>query len=137
MAGPPPEVRIFEHDQPRVYEAALEAIEESGFSLQKGGAAQGRIEAVSPISTETASGRPRQDILRMAFRRTRLDQTEVSAWLTSVKEERIGQDPSLRMGVRTHTAQSADVIFRRMEAILEDGPEENAQQVESPARGPR
>lgn len=98
--GPPPvKTRTFQADPRAVYDAARVALAQMEFRVTGGGPAQGRIEAVSGLSTRDSLPGARQVIL--SIRITQLDDggSEVSADF----KEAIEQSSDWHQGFATET----------------------------------
>jgi hypothetical protein len=99
LGTPPAQVRTFAADPKAVYDAARVALAQMSFRQTGGGPAQGKIEAVSGLSTRDSLRGTRQ--ISIAVRITALDAggSEVSAVLKEIIEE----DSDRRTGFATET----------------------------------
>jgi len=98
-----------------------------GYRFLRGGPAQGRFEAVNAVRAGDTHGSARQLHLRARLQAARDgDGTDLTVRLTEVLE----RDSSNRPGHATETplrdTPQYDVLFRRIEAILQSPPPPNA-----------
>ncbi|MEO6876159.1 MAG: hypothetical protein ABI222_15185 [Opitutaceae bacterium] len=97
--GPPPvTVRTFHADPRAVYDAARISLTQMAFRITRGGPAQGKIEAVSGLSTDEAR-RTRQ--ITMSIRIS--DLGDGNCEVTAVLKEAIEEDSTERQGFATQT----------------------------------
>jgi hypothetical protein len=111
-----PHVRTFAVDRRTAYAAAVAALPKVGLQFQRGGAAQGELEAISGQSAEGNGSRRSQLVLTLRLADTLDGGTEVRAWL----EEYIETDPSKGSG-RASGAPAPDLalyeaFFQALEA---------------------
>ena len=98
--GPPPATsRMFQADLRAVYDAALVSLAHMEFRVIRGGPAQGKIEAVSGLSTNDSLTSTRQISISIRITPAGSDGTEVSADL----KEAIEEDSQNRQGFATET----------------------------------
>lgn len=99
--GPPPaKTRTFEAGPRAVYDAARVALDQMSFRVTGGGPAQGRIEAVSGLSTNDSLRGTRQISISIRITPSNDGGSEVSAEL----KEAIEEDSDRRQGFATETS---------------------------------
>jgi hypothetical protein len=76
-----PHVRTFATDRRTAYAAAVAALPKVGLQYQRGGAAQGELEAISAQAAEGNGNRRSQVVLTVRLADTLDGGTEVRAWL--------------------------------------------------------
>jgi hypothetical protein len=81
-----PHVRTFATDRRTAYAAAVAALPKVGLQFQRGGAAQGELEAISEPMAEGNGNRRSQLVLTVRFADTLEGGAEVRAWLEEVIE---------------------------------------------------
>jgi hypothetical protein len=81
-----PHVRTFATDRRTAYAAAVAALPKVGLQFQRGGAAQGELEAISEQAAEGNGNRRSQLVLTVRFTNTLDGTTEVRAWLEEFVE---------------------------------------------------
>jgi len=98
--GPPPDrTRIFQADSRAVYDAARAALDQMNFTVTGGGPAQGRIEAVSKLSSGDSLRSTRQISISIRILEVAGDSCEVSVIL----KEAIEADSYERQGFATES----------------------------------
>lgn len=98
--GPPPATtRTFQAEPRAVYDAALVSLAQMQFRVTRGGPAQGKIEAVSGLSTSDSMTSTRQISISIRISPAGSEGTEVSADL----REAIEEDSQNRQGFATET----------------------------------
>ena len=114
-----PKVRAYAADQRATYAAALRALGQMGYRFTRGGPAQGKLEAVSGISTSTSLSSSRQITLKLELRPTLDGGTEMNLWLNEIIEA----DSSQRAGQGTSTplrdTPFYEVFFRTVQQGLD------------------
>lgn len=113
-----PRTRVFAAEPPAVYEAARTALDRMEFRVLRGGAAQGRIEAVSGVTTGNSLREARQIAMTVRLRADGEGGTEVAVNLTEILEN----DSSNAAGTGTETplrdTPLYEVFFRYTEQAL-------------------
>jgi hypothetical protein len=92
-----PHVRTFAADRRTAYAAAVSALPKVGLKYERGGAAQGELEAIGEPAAEGNGNRRSQLVLTVRLADTLDGATEVRAWL----EEYIETDPRHASGRAT------------------------------------
>ena len=92
-----PHVRLFAVDRRAAYAAAVAALPKVGLQYQRGGAAQGELEAITEQSAEGNGNRRSQLVLTVRFADTLDGSSEVRVWL----EEYLETDPGKSSGRAT------------------------------------
>jgi hypothetical protein len=119
-AGPAPETtRTFQSDPRSVYDAALVSLARMEFRVTKGGAAQGRIEAVSGLS-KTDNLRGSRQITISVHISAFGDSSEVSAELKEVIEEDSNDRPGFATSSKLRDTPYYDVFFNGLAQALAD-----------------
>jgi hypothetical protein len=117
--GPPPaKTRTFQADPRAVYDAARVALAQMSFRVTGGGPAQGRIEAVSGLSTGDSLQSTRQ--ISISIQITPLDDgsSEVSAELKEAVEEDSADRPGFATETRLKDTPYYDVFFNGLGQAL-------------------
>lgn len=116
---PPPKTRLFAADSRATYAAARTAVEQIGFRFQRGGPAQGELEAVSGLTASDSLRSSRQVIMKVRLHAALDGGTEVTVRLTEVIET----DASKTAGVGTETplrdTPLYEVYFRSIQQALD------------------
>ncbi len=84
--APKPQVRVFEVEQRKVFEAAQEALKRMDFTVTRAAAAQGVIKAHSQIQPANALNEARQYALEVTIEDVAEGKTQVSAVLREQQE---------------------------------------------------
>jgi len=102
-----------------VYEAARVATAEMDFRILSGGAAQGKLDAVSGVSSGDKPNSARQISLKVRLHATSDGGTEASVWLKEIIEA----DSANRAGTATETplrdTPLYDTFFRNLQAAID------------------
>ncbi len=113
-----PRTRVFQADMRATYDAARTAIAQMNFRFLSGGPAQGKIEAVSPVSTNDSLRSSQQYALSIRISTTLDGGSEVSL----VVKEILEADSSSRAGQATSTpiqdTPLYEVFFRSVQEAL-------------------
>ena len=114
-----PKVRLFAGDQRAVYAAALRAVGQMEYRFVRGGPAQGKLEAVSGLTTSDSLGSARQITLKLELHPNLDGGTEMSLWLNEIIEA----DSERRAGQGTSTplrdTPLYEVFFRTVQQALD------------------
>lgn len=113
-----PQVRTLAGEQRAVYDAVRRAAEQMGYRFLRGGAAQGRFEAVSGVRAGEHAGSSRQLGLKVELERALDGGTSVAVRITEIIEP----DSANRAGQATETplrdTPQYEVFFRGVEQAL-------------------
>jgi len=114
-----PRVKVYAAEPRPTYEAVKAAAIQMGYKFQRGGAAQGELEAVSGIGQGEAVGSSRQIGMKVKLQATLDGQgTKVSVRLTEIIES----DSSNRAGLATESplrdTPQYEVFFQRVGKVL-------------------
>lgn len=89
FTGVPPRVRVFPAEQRAVYNAARVALKDLGYTFERGGPAQGIIEAYGPItSTDDSLSSSRQLTVSIRLQPAAQGGTEADVWLKEVYQDK-------------------------------------------------
>jgi hypothetical protein len=114
-----PKSRIFQADQKATYEAARKAVDEMEFRFQKGGPAEGKLEALSPIGGGDDVGSARQISMKVTMQPGPESGTEVEVSLTEI----LVSDATNQQGMATQTplldTPLYDVFFKDIQTYLQ------------------
>ncbi len=117
--GPAPSrVQLYEADQSRTYEAATAVVGQLGFRVLRGGAAQGRIDAVSALRTDDAFRGSRQLDMKIRLNPTLDGGTEVRVTLTELIQDDYNKSSGMGMAVPLRDMPVYAVFFRRLGQAL-------------------
>ena len=83
----PVRTRVFPADKRAAYVAAKAALDPMGYRFQKGGAAQGYLEAISDVSAGESMSSAHQFVIKATFEPALDGGTEVSVRITEIIEE--------------------------------------------------
>lgn len=113
-----PQVRTLAGEQRAVYDAVRRTAEQMGYRMVRGGAAQGRFEAVSGVRAGEHAGSSRQLALKVELGRALDGGTSVAVRITEIIEP----DSANRAGQATETplrdTPQYEVFFRGVEQAL-------------------
>jgi hypothetical protein len=116
FAAPQPKVRTFPADTRTVYAAARTALGQMSFRVISGGAAQGKIEAVSGLNSDDSRRATRQVLMSIRIEPAMEGGSAVSVLLKEAVEE------DFEKGIATHTVLRDtpyyEVFFRNLGAAL-------------------
>jgi hypothetical protein len=114
-----PRTHVYRAPQRATYEAARVAVEQMGFRLVRGGAAQGELDAVSGLSSSDTLRGSRQITLKLRLRAALDGGTEAALRLTEVIES----DSRGRAGQGTETplrdTPLYEVFFRNVQVAID------------------
>jgi len=117
--GPAPsKVRIYEADQSRTYAAAMDVVDQLGFRVLRGGAAQGRIDAVSALRSDDAFRGSRQLDMKIRLNPTLDGGTEVRVTLTELIQDDYNKSSGMGMAVPLREMPVYAVFFRELGQAL-------------------
>ena len=124
--------RMAAHNEPRLHQVAATpraaylagraAAESMGFRFQRGGPAQGELEAISRLTSDDNLRRANQRRLKVRFRAT-AEGTEIRLWLTEITEEDSSSNRSLSTERTLTNSPLYDVFFRTLEQHLVTAPD--------------
>ena len=118
-ARQPPHVQIFAADARATYAAARQALGPLHFQFERGGAAQGELEALSGIGApnDPVQGARQVELTVHLAPATGTEGTEVQVWLREIVEEDVkGGSRTSRTPVRTDALYQA--FFREVQQAL-------------------
>ncbi len=113
-----PHVRTFAVDRRTAYAAAVAALPKVGLQYQRGGAAQGELEAISAQSAEGNGSRRSQLVLTVRFADTLDGGSEVRAWLEEYIETDARKSAGRATGAPAPDLSLYEAFFRALEAGL-------------------
>jgi hypothetical protein len=118
FSGPTYRTRVVKGDQRKVYEAAKAALKQMSFRYVSGGPAQGKLHAISGLSTSSDMRGSRQVELDVKLSPAP-DGTEVALLFSEITEDDFSKRPG--MGTSSPMRDSAlyEVYFRHIEQALE------------------
>ena len=113
-----PKDRIYQADQKATFEAAKDVITAMGYTIEKSGAAQGEITALSGVSRGDPRAGERQISLRVKLTQASATETDMEVSLTEIIATDSGAQGSL--ATQTPLADPAlyDDIFNKMARAL-------------------
>jgi hypothetical protein len=116
-----PRTRVYEADQKATYEAARKAVDDMEFKFQKGGPAEGKLEALSAISGgDEGAASARQISMKVSMEPGPESGTQVEVSLTEILEA----DPNSQQGMATQTPLKDtplyDVFFKDIQRYLNE-----------------
>ncbi|HWA11096.1 MAG TPA: hypothetical protein VG838_16765 [Opitutaceae bacterium] len=87
-----PHIRTFDGDVRASYEAARTAVDQMDFHFQRGGPAQGELEAISTVGAGESLRQARQIVMTVRFTAgtTPAGGTDVQVWLREIRESDAG-----------------------------------------------
>jgi hypothetical protein len=116
-----PKVRVFAADQRATYAAALRAVGQMDYRFLHGGPAQGRLEAVSGLSTNDTLNGSRQIQLKLTLRPAigADPGTEMSLWLNEIIEADSTQKAGQGTSSPLRDTPLYEVFFRTVQQALD------------------
>ena len=117
--GPAPsKVQIYAADQSRTHAAAMEVVNQLGFRILRGGAAQGRIDAVSALRSDDAFRGSRQLDMKIRLNPTLDGGTEVRVTLTELIQDDYNKSSGMGMAMPLRDMPIYAVFFRELAQAL-------------------
>ena len=113
-----PRSRVFQADSKAVYPAARAALDEMGYRFEKGGPAEGKIEAISGISSGEDTGSSRQVSLKVHIEPTADASCEVTASFTEIIESDSSNQPGMATQTPLRDTPLYEVFFRNIQQGL-------------------
>lgn len=117
-----PRLHVFTADPRATYEAAKVAVNQMNFRFVRGGAAQGRLEAVSAVAPSDNLNGSRQITLSARFSNHLEGGTEVSLLLEEVIEGNSSQRAGQATAAPLRDTPLYEVFFRSVQQVLERRP---------------
>jgi hypothetical protein len=114
-----PRTRVFQADQKAVYAAARHAVDEMEFRFVRGGPAEGKLEAMSPVTAGDDPGSSRQISMKVSMEPAADSGTTVEISLTEVLEEDSSNQPGMATQTPLRDTPLYQVFFKDIEAALE------------------
>jgi uncharacterized protein YceK len=114
-----PRTHSYEADQRTTYQAVRIAAEKMGYRFLKGGAAQGRLEAVGSVGAGESNRSSRQIMMRVDLKPAE-DKTEVRVRLTEVIESESGSRSVTTTESPLRGTPQYEVFFRAVQQVLEE-----------------
>ena len=113
-----PHVRLFAVDRRTAYAAALAALPKVGLQYQRGGAAQGELEAITEQTAEGNGNRRSQLVMTVRLADTLDGTSEVRVWLEEYLETDARKSSGRATGTTVPDAALYEAFFRALEAGL-------------------
>lgn len=124
--GPTYRTEVVKADGRKTYEVARGVVEELGFTFQRGGPAQGRIEAISKVAIGESLSSARQLKLDMKLSPAAEGGTEVAALITEIIQDDYDRQRGLGTSTPLRDTPLYEVLFRKIRESLE-GPAKPAE----------
>ncbi len=115
-----PRTHVYAAPQRVTYQAVRIAAEKMGYRYLKGGAAQGRFEAVSAVGSGESNRSSRQIGMKVELKSTPDEGTEVSVRLTEVIESESGTRSVMATESPLRGTPQYEVFFRGVQQVLEE-----------------
>lgn len=113
-----PHLRTFPVDRRTAYAAAVAALPKVGLQYQRGGPAQGELEAISEQTAEGNGNRRSQLVLTVRFADTLDGATEVRAWLEEYLETDARRGSGRATGAPAPDLALYEAFFKALAAEL-------------------
>lgn len=113
-----PKTRVYQADQKAVYEAARKAVDEMEFHFEKGGPAEGTLEALSPIQGGDEPGSARQISMKVTLEPGPESGTQVEVSLTEILAADATNQPAMATQTPLRDTPLYDVFFKDIQAYL-------------------
>lgn len=117
-----PRSRVFQADQKATYEAARAAADEMGFRFVRGGPAEGKLEALSGISSGDDAGSSRQVSMKVHMDLAPEAGTEVTVSFAEIIEEASATQPGTATETPLRDTPLYEVFFRNIQKALQTPP---------------
>ena len=117
FTGPAYRIRVFPSEQKKVYAAARTALDKMHYKFLRGGAAQGKIEALSVISGDPLKG-ARQTSLDIKMSPDVEGGTEVSLLFSEITEDDFNKRSSLGTSTPLHDTPLYEIFFGYLQEAL-------------------
>jgi len=115
-----PRSRVYQADQKATYAAARKAVDEMEFRFEKGGPAEGTLEALSPISGgDEGAASARQISMKVSMQPGPESGTEVEVSLTEILEADATNQPGMATQTPLHDTPLYDVFFKDIQKYLD------------------
>jgi hypothetical protein len=113
-----PRSRVFQADQKATYAAVRSAADEMGYKFERGGPAEGELEALSSINRGDDPGSARQISMKVHLSPAVESGTEVEVSLIEVIEEDSANQPGMATQTPLHDTPLYEVFFRDVQTAL-------------------
>jgi hypothetical protein len=113
-----PRSQVFPAEQKATYEAARAAVAEMGYRIIHSGAAEGRIDALSGISSGDDTGSSRQLSLKVRLSPAAESGTEVTVSFSEILENDTANQPGMATDTPLHDPALYEVFFRNLKQAL-------------------
>ncbi|HTJ79589.1 MAG TPA: hypothetical protein VL357_11390 [Rariglobus sp.] len=118
FAGPTYRTKVVTGDSKAVYEAALVSVDKLGFRVVGGGAAQGRIEALSGLSASDSLKGTRQLAMKVKLSPVASGGIEAAVLITEQVEDDFNKGAGQATETTLRNTPLYDVFFRSFEEAL-------------------
>jgi hypothetical protein len=119
-----PRSRVFAADQRATYLAVRAASDEMGYKFERGGPAEGELEAMSPINRGDDPGSSRQVSMKVHLSPAAESGTEVEVSLVEIIEEDSANQPGMATQTPLRDTPLYEVFFRNVQTALGAPPKE-------------
>ena len=116
--GPTYRTKIVTGDSKAVYEAALQSVDKLGFRFVSGGAARGRIEALSGLSATDSLKGTRQLAMKVKISPVASGGNEVAVLITEQVEDDFNKGGGQATETTLHDTPLYDAFFRSIDQVL-------------------
>jgi hypothetical protein len=110
--------RVVASEQKPAYEAARVALRKMNYKITSGGAAQGKLEALSVLQTGDGAGSARQISISVKLAPAANGGTEVSALFSEIREDSFSKREGMGTSTPMQDTSLYDVFFGYLEAAL-------------------
>jgi hypothetical protein len=115
-----PRSRVFQADQKATYSAARKAVDEMEFRFERGGPAEGKLEALSAISGgDEGASSARQISMKVSMQPGPESGTEVEVSLTEILSVDATNQPGMATQTPLHDTPLYDVFFKDIQKYLD------------------
>jgi hypothetical protein len=113
-----PRTRVFTADSRATYDAARLAVDQMNFRFQRGGPAQGELEAISSVDSSESMRSARQITLKARLAPAADGGTEVSLWLHEIMEDNSSQNAGMATETPLRDTALYEAFFRDLQQAL-------------------
>ncbi|HEX2851681.1 MAG TPA: hypothetical protein VHO24_00480 [Opitutaceae bacterium] len=121
VARDEPRTRAYAADQRTTFDAARRAAEQMGYRFQRGGPAQGELEAISGIGSNDRLSSARQISMKVRLTSTLDGGTEVALLLKEIIEADSVQRAGQATATTLRDTPQYEVFFRTVQQVLDAG----------------
>src|SRR5580658_7973052 len=115
-----PRSRVFQADQKATYAAARKAVDDMEFRFEKGGPAEGKLEALSAIQGgDEGAASARQISMKVTMQPGPESGTEVDVSLTEILSTDATNQPGMATQTPLHDTPLYDVFFKDIQKYLD------------------